>query len=406
MTITRCYKFRLEPTAEQEHEFPRFSGCRRFVWNWALERKQAVYKETGKSIGYVALAAELVQLKKQPETAFLKKCHSQVLQQTLMGLDKAFVAFFEKRARFPKFKGRKHLRHSFRIPQNVSLVDGKVSIPKIGLVKVRLHRETCGEIKSATIKQEADGHWNVTFVSHLNLPDALPSCDNPVGIDVGLESFVTLDNGEKVKPPRFYRRGERKLRRAQRQLSRCQKHSHNRQKAKKRVSVCHTRVRNQRNDWLHKLSARLVRLYDTLCIEDLNLQGLVRTKLGKSFSDAAISTFLRMLEYKVVPRYGQVVKVGRFFPSTKTCSNPECRHKQTLELSERQWVCECCHTRHDRDINAAVNILVEGLRILALGMRESQNADGENVRLAKVSSCLLKSEAPLLVSGEVHRGVS
>ena len=145
-------------------------------------------------------------------------------------------------------------------------------------------------------------------------------------------------------------------------------------------------MRNQRNDWLHKLSERLVRLYDTLCIEDLNIQGLVRTKLAKSFSDAAISTFLRMLEYKVMPRYGQVVKVGRFFPSTKTCSNPECRHKQLLELSERQWVCECCHALHDRDINAAINILVEGLRILALGMRESLNADGENIGLAKVSS--------------------
>jgi putative transposase len=144
-------------------------------------------------------------------------------------------------------------------------------------------------------------------------------------------------------------------------------------------------------------------MYDTLCIEDLNLQGLVRTKLGKSFSDAAISTFLRMLEYKVVPGYGQVVKVGRFFASTKTCSNPNCKHKQVLELSERQWVCECCHMRHEirggianlecprgttdhRDINAAINILVEELRILALGMRESLNADGESIRLAKVSS--------------------
>jgi putative transposase len=302
MIITRCYKFRLEPTAEQEHKFLRFAGCRRYVWNWALARKREVYQETGKSIGYVALAAELVQLKKQPETAFLKRCHSQVLQQTLMDLDKAFVAFFEKRARYPKFKSRKRLRNAFRIPQNVSLVDGKVSIPKIGLVKARLHRETCGEIKGATIKQEADGHWHVTFVSHLQLPDAPPTYDFPVGIDVGLESFVTLDNGEKVKPPKFYRKGERKLRRAQRKLSRCKKHSHNRQKVKKRVAVCHVRVGHQRNDWLHKLSARLVRLSDTLCIEDLNLQGLVRTKLGKSFSDAAISSFLRMLEYKVVPR--------------------------------------------------------------------------------------------------------
>jgi putative transposase len=386
MIVTRSYKFRLEPTAEQERGFFLFAGCRRFVWNWALERKKTVYQETGKGIYYKALAAELVQLKKQPGLAFLKECHSQVLQQTLLDLDKAFVSFFEKRAKFPKFKSKKNTPPSFRIPQNVSVVDGKVSIPKIGLVKVRLHREMEGEIKSATIKQEPSGHWNVTFVSHLELPDAPATCDAPVGIDVGLESFTTLDTEEKVKPPKFYRKGERKLRRAQRKLSRCKKNSRNRAKAKKRVALCHAKVRNQRNDWLHKLSAQLVRLYDTICVEDLNLKGLVRTKLAKSFSDAAIATFLRMLEYKVLPRYGQVVKVGRFFASSKTCSNPKCGHKQSLELSDRQWVCERCGAQHDRDINAAINILLEGLRILAVGIPESLNADGGNVRLAKVSS--------------------
>jgi len=240
MIVTKCYKFRLEPTAEQEHEFYRFAGCRRFVWNWALERKNTVYKETGKSIYYNALAAQLVQLKKQPETAFLKECHSQVLQQTLMDLDKAFVSFFEKRAKFPKFKSIKKTPNAFRIPQNVMVVDGMVSVPKIGLVKVRLHRQMEGTLKGATIKQEPTGHWNITFISHLELPDAPATCDSPAGIDVGLESFLTLDNGQKVKPPKFYRKGERKLRKAQRKLSRCKKNSKNRQKAKRHVALCHT----------------------------------------------------------------------------------------------------------------------------------------------------------------------
>ena len=384
MIVTKSYKFRIEPTPEQEHESLRFAGCRRFVWNWALARKQAVYKETGKSIGYVALAAELVKFKRLPETAFLKECHSQVLQQTLMDLDKAFVAFFEKRARFPKFKSRKRTPNAFRIPQNVTVTDGKVSVPKIGLVKVRLHRAMEGAVKGATIKQEANGHWHVTFVSHIELPDAEPVCNAPVGIDVGLESFLTLDTGEKVTPPKFYRKSERKLKRLQRRLSRCQKTSHNRAKAKKQVAIFHARVRNKRNDWLHKLSARLVNRYDTLCIEDLNLKGLTRTKLAKSFSDAAIGAFLRMVEYKAQWQNKRVVKVGRFFASSKTCHC--CQHKQHLELSQRQWTCEQCKTLHDRDVNAAVNILCEGMRLLAHGTCDSLNADGGNIRLAKVSS--------------------
>ena len=140
MIATKCYRFRLKPNKEQEAQFLRFAGCRRFVWNYGLARQQEVYKTTGKGIGYNALAAELVALKKQPETLFLKECHSQVLQQTLMDLDKAFVAFFEKRARFPRFKGRKRCLPAFRIPQNVSVADGKVSVPKVGLVKAKLHR--------------------------------------------------------------------------------------------------------------------------------------------------------------------------------------------------------------------------------------------------------------------------
>jgi len=384
MIATKCFKYRLEPTKEQEETLLRFAGCRRFVWNWGLARKQDVYKSTGTGIGYNALASELVALKKQTDTAFLKECHSQVLQQTLMDLEKAFTAFFEKRSRFPRFKSRKRCFPAFRIPQNVSVVDGKVSIPKVGMLRARLHRPLEGTVKSATVKQEAGGHWYVVFVSHIELPDVVSTYENPVGIDVGLTSFLTLDSGKKVEPPKFYRKSERKLKRLQRKLSRCKTSSRNRAKAKLRVAKHHRRTANQRNDFLHKLSAKLVAEHDALCIEDLNLKGLTRTKLGKSFSDAALGLFFQMLNYKATYRFGQVVKVGRFYPSSKTCH--DCGNVQHLELSDREWMCTGCGVIHDRDTNAAKNILSEGLRIAALGMREAQNADGGNVRLATASS--------------------
>ena len=386
MDTTRCYKFRIDPTHEQEQFFVHFAGCRRYVWNWALSRKREVYKATGKGIGYNALAAELVKLKKT-DAPFLKECHSQVLQQTLMDMDKAFKAFFEKRARFPRLKSRKRSPHAFRIPQNVSVIDAMVSVPKVGLVKARVHRPMNGTIKSATIKQETDGHWYVVFVSHVELSNVPPSCDQPCGIDVGLSSFLTLDNGAKVEPPQFYRKGQRKLKRLQRKLSRCQKGSKNRAKAKARVARQHHKTASRRNDFLHKLSHGLVARYDALCLEDLNLSALVRTKLrghSKSWTDAALGDFGRMLDYKSLWSGGQMVKVGRWFPSSKTCH--ACLSIQHLDLSDRQWTCIKCGVVHDRDHNAAINILSEGLRLLAAGRADNSTASGEGVRLTTVSS--------------------
>ncbi len=276
------------------------------------------------------------------------------------------------------------------LPQNVGVIDGKVSVPKVGLVNAQLHRPMEGTVKGATIKQEADGHWYVVFVAHLELPDVAPTASNPAGIDVGLTSFLTMDSGEKVEPPKFYRRAERKLKRLQRKLSRCQKTSRNRSRAKLRVAKHYRHTANRRNDFLHKVSAKLVAEHDTLCIENLNLKGLTRTKLGKSFNDAALGSFFQMLNYKAKYRFGengfspgQVVKVGRFYSSSKTCH--DCKNVQHLELSDREWMCCSCGVIHDRDHNAAKNILSEGLRILACGVQESLNAGEGNVRLATAS---------------------
>jgi putative transposase len=260
---------------------------------------------------------------------------------------------------------------------------GTVSIPKIGKVRAVIHRPLEGTVKSATVKQDSDGNWYITFVCHVELADAVPTFHNPVGIDVGLESFITLDNGEKIEPPKFFRKGQKKLKKLQQAVSRCPKGSQNRKKAKAKVAKEHCKTRNKRNDFLHKLSKSLVEQYDTFCIEDLNLKGLTKTKLAKSFSDAALGTFLRMLEYKAQWEGKTVIKVGRFFASSKTCH--ACGYKQSLELSDRKWVCDSCGVIHDRDINASKNILSEGLRLVASGTADTQNAFGGDVRLATAS---------------------
>lgn len=381
MQIVKCFRYRLSPTAEQEQQFFQFSGCRRHVWNWALHRKKTHYLEHNQNLTYNILAGELVTLKKERD--FLKECHSQILQQSLMDLDSAFKAFFEKRAKYPKAKKKHVCPNAFRIPQNVFVVGGRVSIPKIGKVKAVIHRPLGGTVKSATVKQDSDGNWYITFVCHVEIADKSPTFDNPVGIDVGLESFITLDSGEKVEPPKFFRKGQKKLKKLQQAVSRCPKGSQNRKKAKAKVARQHCKTRNKRNDFLHKLSKGLMERYDTFCIEDLNLKGLVKTKLAKSFSDASLGTFLRMLEYKAQWNGKTVIRVDRFFASSKTCHT--CGHKQSLELSDRKWVCDGCGAFHDRDINASMNILSEGMRLVASGIGDTQNAFGGDVRLVTTS---------------------
>ncbi len=353
----------------------------RLRWGCGCGRKQAHYAATGKNLTYNALAAALTQLKRDADHLWLQACVAQSLQQALMDLETACTNFFANRAKYPRFKSRKRTPHSMRFPQCVMVVDDTtISVPKIGLVRAVIHRPLQGVVKGATVKQDATGAWWVVFVCHIERPDVAPTCDRPVGIDVGLESFTTLHTGVKVKPPKFYRRGEKKLKRLARKLSRATKGSANRRKAKQRLACAHQRIRNQRADWLHKHALEIIQQFDTVCIETLNVKGLARTKLAKSFSDAALSTFMQMLHDKAEWHGRRVVKVGRFYASSKTCHR--CHEKTILTLSDRVWTCGTCSTIHDRDINAAINILDEGIRLVAAGMSETQNAAGDAVRPA------------------------
>ncbi len=384
MTLTRrTYRFRLEPTTAQENSFKRFAGARRFVWNWALRQKQDHYAATGKGLPEKDLSARLTALKSEPATAWLKEVDSQIVQQALADLKKAFGAFFAKRARFPRFKSRKRDVARFRIPQRVTLTGGSLTVPKIGRVKVRQSQAVEGTTKSATFKRDACGHWFVSLAAETEMADVplpAPREERTVGVDLGLKDAVVMSDGERVAAPRYYRAAQRHLRRAQRSFSRKAPGSANRAKARHKVARVHQKVANKRNDFCHKLTTALVANHDAVCIEDLNVKGLARTKLGKSMMDASMGTIRRQLAYKGVWHRTPIVAVGRFYPSSKLCH--ACGQKnEGLTLSDRVWACPSCGCVLDRDLNAARNIKREGLRMLAVGHTDNTNACGPCVRL-------------------------
>jgi putative transposase len=387
----KVYRFRMKPTKAQAHPLNRMAGARRWIWNWGLARKQEHFKATGETLRYVDLNGELTDLKRQPGMEWLREADSQSLQEALRDLDRAFVNFFEKRARFPKFKSKKRDRARFRIPQRVKLADGKVYVPKVGHVRVRQSQDVSEPTKSATFRREADGHWYVSLVVEFEMPDiALPAPDpeKVAGIDLGLIDFATLSDGSNpIHTPKFYRKAQRDLRRAQRTLSRRKKGSKRKAKARVKVARVHQKIANQRSDFLHKLTADLVATHDGLCIEDLSVRGLARTKLAKSFTDASFGEFRRQLEYKCEWNRKHIVVVDRFFPSSKMC-NACGALNDALTLSDREWDCDC-GAHHKRDFLAACNIRDEGLRMLAVGQTGQPKRSGRDrkTRLAgQVSS--------------------
>ena len=389
----KVYRFRMKPTKDQAHALNRMAGARRFVWNWALRRRKEHYAATGKSISLKQLSAELTALKQQPETAWLQECDSQALQQALADLHRAFDNFFEKRARYPKFKSRKRDGARFRIPQRVKVKDGKISVPsisnaeigdkKLGDIRIFQSQDVTEKTKSATFKRAADGKWYVSLVVEFEMPDIpIPTPDpaGTVGIDVGLIDFATFsDPTEKPIPaPKFFRKGQRKLRRAQRAVSRRKLGSKRRAKAVRKAAVVHRKFADRRRDFQHKLSTKIVDQYAAVCVEDLSLSGLARTKLARSFSDAAFGEFFRQLKYKCLWNCKHFIQIDRFFPSSKMC-NVCGMLNDRLTLSDREWDCDC-GTHHRRDFLAACNIKDEGLRKLAAGQAGESKRSGRRCK--------------------------
>ena len=368
--VKRAYRYRFYPTPAQAQELARTFGCARKVWNLALDARTTAWYQRQQRVGYVQTSALLTEWKRSEDLAFLNEVSSVPLQQALRHLQGAFAAFWDKRARYPKFKSRKKSRASAEYTRSAFRYrDGHLWLAKMDApLDIRWSRPLPegAEPSTVTVSRDAAGRWFVSLLCECPI-SPLPPSGTAVGIDAGLTSLVTLSTGEKITNPRHERRDRARLALAQRRLSRKTKGSENRAKARVKVARVHARITDRRRDYLHKLSTRLVRDNQTVVIEDLNVAGMLRNhSLARAISGAAWSDLRGMLEYKC-DWYGRdLIVADRWFPSSKTCS--DCGHQiGALPLSIREWVCPACGVRHDRDTNAARNIRAAGLAVQACG---------------------------------------
>lgn len=372
----KAYKFRIYPTEEQEIFFAKTFGCVRKVYNLMLNDRKKAYEEVKNDPSKKMTFPTPAKYKK--EFPFLKEVDSLALANAQLNLDKAYKNFFrDKSVGFPRFKSKKNPVQSYTTNnQNgtVALIDSKfIKVPKLkSLVRIKLHRQPKGMIKSATISRHASGKYYISLLCKEEISE-LPKTNSAIGIDLGITDFAILSDGQKIDNNKFTSKMEKKLKREQRKLSKRAllaknkgiplSEAKNYQKQKRKVARLHEKVMNQRTDFLNKLSTEIIKNHDIICIEDLNVKGMLRNhKLARSISDVSWSSFVAKLQYKADWYGREIIKVDTWFPSSQICS--ECGHKDGKKsLDIREWTCPICHTHHDRDINASINILIEGLRI-------------------------------------------
>jgi putative transposase len=377
--MLRAVKVRIYPTTEQQAHLAQAFGCARWVWNQSLAVMSQTYKETGKGISALTMKKMIPVWKIEHE--WLKECYSQCLQSSVLNLSQAFINFFDGRAGYPTFKSR-HSRQSLQYPQKVE-VKGNTAIKfpgKLGTVAAKIHRDIVGKLKTVTVSRLTDGRYYASLLLDDGIEQPPPTSDGKaIGIDLGLTDFAVTSDGSKYQNPRYLKKHERNLKRKQRKLSRKKdKTTNKRRQAKLALAKVHSKISRVREDFLHKLSRKIVNENQVIVVEDLAVKNMVKNhNLAKAISDVGWGTFCTMLKYKAEQEGKVYMEVDRFFPSSHLCSNTLLKVDK-MDLSVRMFDCPHCGQKHDRDINAAINIRNEGLRILALGT--SATALGGSVR--------------------------
>jgi len=379
--MLKAYKYRIYPNSSQSEELVRAFGSCRFLYNKALEHKKNTYERSKKSISYNELATSfLISLKE--EFVWLQDVPSQALQQSLKHLDSAYQRFFKLKKGFPSFKS-KNSKQSFSLPQfvKVNFANSTVILPKIGTIKARLHRTFEGIIKTCTVSKTTTNKYYISVLvdNKEDLPNIIPG-DKHIGIDLGIKTFATLSNGDKIDNPKFYHKSLKKLKALQKVLSRKIKGSCNYKKLKYKIAILHEKICNKRDNFLHQLSKDIINNNHVIVTEDLDIKSLMEksyTSMSRNIGDVSWSKFVQMLEYKALWNGKRLIKIGRYEPSSKKCS--ECGEiYNNLKLEERIWKCKSCGKEHDRDVNAAINILKFGMEHTELKSLENVSSIGSS----------------------------